>query len=487
MAYSLRSSSFALITTTVIVLAAAATPAFAQPMLPAMPSATPKPKQYPELKEALQRLKELGTGPLWSSGPQRPNPELPSAHVLMYQILSEMNQTNAARFELEVAVHEGRSDPEPYVILGNLALSERRIAEAAMDFDKSQALLKAYTNAGRKGAIELQILSGIAQVAEFREDWKEAETGLRAFLEKSPKDLLARQRLARCLFWQNKVQEAYKVLKDAKALDRENAAKPGGREQFSTPEAIMAGYYDQVEGCGSTTGSAETWYKAALRKAPNDLPTRLEVAMWALSHGTLDLVKEQADAALKIEAADNALPEKDRKYSRSSVGRMLRGLIALWEKDWLTAEKYFQTVVLEDPNDLVARNNLALALVEQDDPAKKQRALDYAKANYGDRNSTSDALWTLSWVYYRRGAFDLAGLAVEQAVKATKYKVTNADAATYLAHILIHQDKKWQAKEILDSALNAGLPFSMRPEAKKLYEKVKDAKDPEATPAAKTR
>ena len=68
---------------------------------------------------------------------------------------------------------------EPYIILGNIALQERRIAEAAMDFDKAKQLLATYTNDERKGAMEQQVLSGIAQVAEASEDWKEAEARLR--------------------------------------------------------------------------------------------------------------------------------------------------------------------------------------------------------------------------------------------------------------------------------------------------------------------
>ena len=96
-----------------------------------------------------------------------------------------------------------------------------------------------------------------------------------------------------------------------------------------------------------------------------------------MEKGKLAFAKEQAEAALRIEA--DADP---KKYGGSNVGHMLRGLVALWEKDWPEAEKHFEKVILADPNDFVARNNIALALVEQDDPAKKQRALDYAEANY---------------------------------------------------------------------------------------------------------
>ena len=60
------------------------------------------------------------------------------------------------------------SDPEPYVILGNIALQERRVAEATMDFDKAKQLLATYTNAERKAAMEQQTKSGIALLAESR-------------------------------------------------------------------------------------------------------------------------------------------------------------------------------------------------------------------------------------------------------------------------------------------------------------------------------
>ena len=137
--------------------------------------------------------------------------------------------------------------------------------------------------------------------------------------------------------------------------------------------------------------------------APDDLTTRQVVAIWALEKGKIAFAKEQAEAALRIEASD------PKKYSGSNVGRMLRGLVALWEKDWPEAENYFQKVILENPNDFAARNNLALALVEQDDPAKQQRALAYAEANYRDNKNNPDALSTLGWVYFRRNEFDEAG------------------------------------------------------------------------------
>ena len=93
------------------------------------------------------------------------------------------------------------------------------------------------------------------------------------------------------------------------------------------------------------------------------------------------------------------------------MGHVLRGLVALWQKDWVEAENDFQKVIFEAPNDFVARNNIALALVEQEDPAEKNRALTYAYTNYQQNPKSPDAMSTLGWVYFRRGEFSSAELA----------------------------------------------------------------------------
>jgi tetratricopeptide (TPR) repeat protein len=347
-----------------------------------------------------------------------------------------------------------------------------------LDFDKAKRLLAAYTNAGRKATLEKQLLRGIAKVAETREDWKEAETRLRDLLKVAPEDLDAHKRLALSLFQRGKVKDAYDVLKAAKKIDRENANKYRTRSVFPAPEEIIAHDFDKREGPKAT--NEEKWHKAAIEDAPDDLATRQAATIWALENGKLAFAKEQADAALRIESSDA------KKYSGSNVGRTLRGVVALWEKDWSTAENYFQKIIDASPTDFVARNIMALALVEQDDPQKKQLAQAYADANYKDNNQSPDALSTLGWVYFRRGEFDQAKLALGEAVKATGGNLNNADTATYLAHILYQQDQKWQTKELLDNILKGDRPFSMRHEAEKLYEKVKDEKRPESAPATKT-
>jgi tetratricopeptide (TPR) repeat protein len=502
MARSLLSSTLALSVAMLLLLSRGAAPASAQQPTPPVapqptPPAAPQQGQYPEVQEAIQLLREgkMPEAVKVLEDASRKYPALPAAHVLMYEILLRMNQPNLARLQLDEAIKANRGDPEPYVILGAMALQDRRLSEAGIDFEKAQQLLAAYANAQRKEVLEHQTKSGLAQVAEARGDWKEAESQLRDMLKLTPEDLLAYQRLARALFWQGKDKEAYDVLRTAKQIDREIAKKRGAPEVVLTPEAILAQYYDQREGPASKTGIAEKFFKAALRMTPDDLPTRRAVAVWALERGDLSLAKEQAEAALKIESD----PRYGGRYRGSNLGHELRGLVALWEKDWATAEKNFEDVYRADPADVINRNNLALALVKQsDDPApidlaKRKRAYDLAYANYNDRAKVPEALKpellsTLAWVHFRRNEPAEADTAIKETIKAVGgLENAKPDTLTYLALMLHRGEQDWNAKIILENILKSPRAFSMRSEALKLYDKVKDAKNPaEAAPAAKS-
>jgi tetratricopeptide (TPR) repeat protein len=470
------SPAFSLTTATVVLLGGWAMPIYAQTATPTTPPAAERKTISEEVQAALGRLSQndpAGAFKILDDAAKR-NPALPSAYVLMYQCQIAIGRPDLARLELEAAIDNDPRDPEPWVLLGRIALQERRIAEATNDFGKALDLLGSYANADRKKRLEPEVLSEEARVAEFREKWKDAESILRELLKRDGNNLIVHQRLARSLFQQGKAKEAYDALKHAKEIDRAYSRQNKTRESLLTPEAIMAQYFDSREGPMSKAGTAEKWYKAAIEHAPGDLHTRRVVGMWALTRGDLALAKQQADEALKIEASDPA-------YNRSSVGRELRGLIALWEKKWDDAEQNFRSIILEAPNDFIAKNNLALALCEQDD--KTQRALDFAVDNYRNNQSSPDALSTLGWVYFKRGDFDQAERCLNMAIKLTGGRVSTEtlDTLAYWAHFEEHANHNWNAKVLLEGILKNDRPFSMRPEALKLYEKVKNAKKPEST------
>jgi tetratricopeptide (TPR) repeat protein len=473
----------------------ASSSASAQPALSSSssaPAAAPKP-DFPEVQKALDLLtqqRDLAGCKRMLHDAALKYSKLPNEDVMLYQLFAQMNQANAARQALYDGIYEHPSDPEPWVILANIALNENRLPEAEIDFAKANQLLEKYDNKDRKPIIQQQALSGMAAVAERRGQWQQAETRLDEILKASPKDIVALQRRARAKFWQKNVNEANDDLKTAKKIDLENVANDPThktREQMLPARAILAQYYDAYESQDRPkkvkSKNAEDSYKVALQQAPNDLNLRAVVAVWALENGDVELAKEQAKEALRIEEEDRKLPPSSQKWPGSTAGRMLSGYVAIWAKDFPKAEEYFQQVFLETPNDFAVKNNMALALIEQNDPRKQNRALDYALGNYQANKDNIEAASTLSWVYFKLDKFDLASTVMDAVLRATNGNITNPDTAFYLTKILCQNDNgkngfKAKAKDILKTFLDSGRSFSMKPEAIKLYESVKDATEP---------
>jgi tetratricopeptide (TPR) repeat protein len=494
--------SFSVALATVAAVVGLSSSVSAQPTVSTSGAAAPAAKEAdnPEVKEGLTLLSKglLADAIKKLHEAYLKNPKLPNEYVMLYQVFRQMNppQANAARAMLDRAAFEYPNDPLPWEIFGEMALSEGRLAESQLDFAKANQLLEKYNNADLKPIIQQQALSGMAAIAERREKWNEAQQRLEQLLKLNPNDVVALTRLAKVKFLQSQtdeqVKDVYKDLQKAKQLDVELAAKNKTREQLLPAAAILAEYYDQIERkpLWKESTNAKKMFKYALDNNQDDLNLRSVVTVWALENGEMDMAKEQAKEALRIEEADKKLSPGARKWANSNAGRMLNGLVAIWGKKWDVAQDYFEKVFLEVPNDFAVKNNLALALVEQDDPRKKERALDLAFKNYQDNkdnNNAVDAASTLSWVYYKLDKFDLAAAAKDAVVKATNGNISNPDTATYFAHILYHSDNghngfKYQVKGILDNLLNkSGKPFSMKPEAQKLWELVKDEKAPESS------
>jgi len=201
MARSFLSFNFALATAALVLYGVGATPASAQPVGPSTSGSigssstgvsTTKPDQskYPEVQQAVNLLlgptRDMAGALKLLKKAEKMYPELPVANVMLYQIFAQLNQAGQARFQLEIAVNTSPSDPEAYIILGNIAMQERRLGEATMDFEKAQQLLAVYSNAERKGALQQQTASGIAQLAEAREKVKDGKIPEYAPAAKTP-------------------------------------------------------------------------------------------------------------------------------------------------------------------------------------------------------------------------------------------------------------------------------------------------------------
>ena len=200
-----------------------------------------------------------------------------------------------------------------------------------------------------------------------------------------------------------------------------------------TPEAILGQFYEQY----GDHKNAEKWMGYALEAAPEDLPTRLLVGQWALQTsrepGQLDVAKKNAEKAMQIDP-------------KSSKSQMLRGVVALFQKDYGVAEDCFGNALLQSPKNTDASNNLALVLCEQSDDAKKDRALQYADENVRLSNRSPQSLSTYGWVLYRLGRRDAAEQVLTSVAQAGPM---SPDLAYYLAQVYYDRDRKTDAKTCL--------------------------------------
>jgi tetratricopeptide (TPR) repeat protein len=423
-----------------------AAPAGAEPIGVEAISGVDNLEKQQELQDAIARFRERR----WDDALKllesacKKNPDLPPAQILMAELFARANIPGGARNSLERAVLAVPEDPQAYVILGLSNLREGRVTEADLLLTKANELLKTFAgSAKRKEQMEPAVLNGLAAVEEARERWDKAHALLEKWLRLEPKNANIMLRLARVLFQQKKAPEAFEMLRKAKAEDR----------NVLTPEAQLALLYEAYP----DHENAKKWMAEALKVAGNDLRTRLVAGQWGLETGQLTYAKEQASKAVQLDP-------------NSIEARILRGNVALLQRDYKDAEIYYESVVLKHPDNFAATNNLALALVEQDEEAKKRRGLAYAEQNVRAQDRLSEAWSTYGWALYKNKRVEEAERALRRAATAGQI---SPDTAYYLARVLVDQNKEIpEARRLLRAALESRRPFYLREEAQSLLDQL---------------
>jgi tetratricopeptide (TPR) repeat protein len=382
---------------------------------------------------ALRRWKEA----------ENSNSDLPPAQLMMAKLYYRANMPTEGRKALEQAVVDAPDDPEAYMVLGMFAMQDGDVAKAEMMYRNANRLMSTFDkSAKRKESIRPAIYNGLAGVAEARRDWPWAQEVLEAWLRRDPANASAMQRLARCLFEQKNASGALEKLRAAAKADRDTL----------TPEATMAQFCQD----SGDRENAEKWMKAALAAAPNDLHTRLAVGQVAFEMGQLKYAQKQAIAAMQIDP-------------KSLEADFLRGMIALCQKDYQAAESYLESALSRSPKNISVTNDLALALVEQNDQRKRQRALELTEANMKRNPKSPVAASSYGMVLYRMGRLDDAEKALQVAAPIAVFDV---DTAYVIALLSIDRGKRKEARKVLETALKCKSLSLFQREAEELLKQL---------------
>lgn len=376
---------------------------------------------------------------------------LPPVGVMMAQMLYAAKQQGTARVELEGVVNAEPTDPEPYLLFGEIAFQQRRFSEAELSFRKAGELTQKFTgNDYRKTNLTKRAYSGLAGVAETRKDWTSAAKFLQPLLAIDANDINNTTRMARAIFEQDdnvgdsqgKEKEAYQLLANLYKANPKTVRRP---------EITMGSMY---QGAGKKDFSAKLMKRASTEDAQG-LSTQLTVARWALGSGDLALAQACSDRAVQIN-------------SGSMEARLVAGLTARYSKDYSKARKILESAHLQSPGNLAAILQLAVVLVEGSDDDRRI-ALEYssvANRMHPDMGSPTgrEAAVTSAWIYYRQGRMNEAGLVLQKALASGGVSAESS----YFAAEIIHQSNPEIAKKLLATALKGDGVFPARPEAEKL-------------------
>jgi tetratricopeptide (TPR) repeat protein len=366
-------------------------------------------------------------------------PKLAPPEVMLAQLLAATGQGPAARQELERAIKNFPNDPEAYLILADSAFNEGRIAEAGLLFAKASELAAKFSeNPKRKENFQMRAYAGLAAVDEQRENWNGAKASLAAWAKLAPTSSLPHVRLARALFQLDDRKGAYAELQAAAKLE----------PKTQMPEVAMGSFYLQI----GDKAQAAKFMAAAAKKGAEDVATNLALANYYMQVNQLSDAESHADAALKIDQTNlEAL--------------VTRGILARLQRDYAGAKKWLESAHTQSPSNSAVTNQLALALLEQKDPADQKRAMEFADVNMKVNPNSPDAAATLGWIAYRMGKNPEANRAFSAIMQRN---ALTPESAYYVANVFKDQNQIREAVGLLESALNNSQTFAYRQEAEAL-------------------
>ncbi|MDR1958082.1 MAG: tetratricopeptide repeat protein [Planctomycetaceae bacterium] len=376
-------------------------------------------------------------------------PELQPAGLFIAQLVSGSGQLSEVRYWLEVAAYESPDDPEAFLQLGNFAGAENRLTEAALLAERAAELLEKNIPKDSKRYKPLQIgtESLYTLIAMSRRDWKAAKEHLTTLLPLAPDNPKHLTDLGYVCFHLQNPEDSLKYF--------EEAIQKGAK--IPHPKLLVA----QMQNLQGHREEAVQTLSESLPAMEKDAAALRLAASFSLLWGNLGQAEKLIKQAVSVEP----------KHIENLT---IQGTIALYKKDYTQAEKYFQDAVLTAPNDLMAKQGLALALAESSDKTKYDRAVAYAKdIVQNSPQQPANAVAVLAWICQKTG--HLAEVEILTPSLLQNAAELNPLGLYFLAEILASQEKNKEAVELLKRATDHNDSFFKKNDAEALLKKLESA------------
>lgn len=364
------------------------------------------------------------------------NASLPPAQLLMAAMYFSLNQGELGRLALERAAVDQPDYPGVFTALARLSINQGWWASAAALLQQLRQKIDAgQWNEEEKKHFESEYLDALADTAIGQRRWDDARGNLQELRKMLPENASVPFRLADIDFRQSNIDSALEHLNQARALDA----------KVLPPELVLY----QWSARGNKSEETARWIDAAATKYPEEVSVQLEYARHMLEKGDLTKAAEWVGRA-------------EKNASAVPLARFLRGQIAFLRRAYQVAEADFRELLITAPNDMAARNMLALCLIESDDSTKQQKALELANGNFQFNPSSVQAASTLAWVMYRMGNTQQARQILTQ---LSGRQQVPAETAFYISRILMDEDQDADAVQVLQESLKTPGLFLYRSRA----------------------
>ncbi|MGI9456624.1 MAG: tetratricopeptide repeat protein, partial [Aeoliella sp.] len=346
--------------------------------------------------------------------------------------------------------------PEPFLLLAGQSLNNGQLIQAMALYDKAIGLIDAYDeNPRRKRRFVIRSRTGRSAVHTRWRDWESAEADIRTWIEADPEDGNALNRLGTVLFMLGKEADGFKSFESAKKLN----------EDFPPPYVSAASLYHQLataekegEAKRAFASKAKQAFERAYQNDKDDKTTVIAYGDWLAKTGDL------AAAEKVLAAGRQAHPSVFQIF-------LLSGVVAQMTNNPDDAKTYFNQTLAIAPGNRDAYNQLALVLINSNDPSDQARAEQIARMNSQLNPNSGDVNITLTWVLRQMKKGSEANKAYQKGIRLGNL---SSDSSFIVAKLLLEQNRSDAARGLLENALNRGQGiFVNRAEAEALLETLK--------------
>jgi Tfp pilus assembly protein PilF len=406
--------------------------------------------RYNHVSEAIKRfnLRDVLGARLYLDDARKTDPTLPPTDLTLAKMYFLSRNIVAGRAALEKAVSDFPNDPEAYVLLGEQEIAQGNSVEAEALFDKALLMTEKFSeNEKRKRNFGIRTRWGRASVAERRKNWPVMANELQALLKIDDKHAAAHYRLGMALCMQNSFEPGYNEFRKARAEDK----------TMPNPALALALMFDRLG--PSFADRARKAFDQAIVEEKTDLNTMANYSQWLIKTGAHD------EAESRLSLARKAHPDAAEILLLSGVAARMRD-----KPD--EAEAHFVAALGKSPAGGSIINQLAQMLIEQDDAAKKSRAMAYAIMNSKLNAESADAQITLAWVLDKQGRKNESMNTLRNGLQLGNF---SPDSSYLVAQMLkADQNQIEPAKRLLTEALSPDTTgiFVYRKEAQALLDEL---------------